>query len=215
MISLSLRDVTAVVKLTPPEGRFTLLDAPTIKKIIRTLNEASETPAKVIRIQGGSGCFAVGADLKTMYDYDGFTAKGFSMLGNSLFNLMRTMPQIIIAEVDGYCMGGGMDFAAACDFRLATAESVFAHPGTKLGIITGFGGTQAIPRIMKPAAAAEFFCTGDMFRAEEMKRGGFLTEYFSSATDMDSYAAHLSAKIAAKDRELLSRMKRGFFHKGL
>ncbi|MCD8568916.1 MAG: enoyl-CoA hydratase/isomerase family protein, partial [Geovibrio sp.] len=76
----------------------------------------------------------------------------------------------------------GMDFAAACDFRLATAESVFAHPGTKLGIITGFGGTQAVPRIMKPAASAEFFYTGKMFRAEEMKRGGFLTECFSSVS---------------------------------
>ncbi|QAR32304.1 enoyl-CoA hydratase/isomerase family protein [Geovibrio thiophilus] len=215
MISLTLKDVTAIVRLTPPEGRFTLLDAPTIKKIIRTLKEVSESPAKVIRIQGGSGCFAVGADLKTMYGYDGFTAKGFSMLGNSLFNLMRTMPQVITGEIDGYCMGGGMDFAAACDFRLATAESVFAHPGTKLGIITGFGGTQAIPRIMKPAASAEFFCTGEMFRSEEMKRGGFLTEIFPSAADMDSYAAHLCAKIAAKDRELLSRMKRGLFHKGL
>ncbi|GAB1535785.1 enoyl-CoA hydratase-related protein [Geovibrio sp. ADMFC3] len=215
MISLTLKELTAFITLTPPEGRFTLLDAPTIKKIIRSIKEAAETPAKVIRIQGASGCFAVGADLKTMYDYDGFTAKGFSMLGNSLFNLMRTVPQIVIGEIDGYCMGGGMDFAAACDFRLATAESVFAHPGTKLGIITGFGGTQAIPRIMKPAAAADFFYTGEMFRADVMKKNGFLLDVFSSAADMDSYTNSLASKISLKDRTLLSSMKRSFFHKGL
>lgn len=215
MIGLSVHGREAVIKLTPPLGSFNLLDAATIKGIIKTLREAADSPAKVVRIQGVHGCFAVGADLKTMYGYDVFTAKGFSMLGNSLFNLMRSIPQVIIAEIDGYCMGGGMDFAAACDMRLAVKGSKFAHPGSKLGIITGFGGTQAVPREMTPALAAEFFFTGDIFTAEAMHRGGFLLDVFADSADMESYSAKLSAQISAKNRNLITYIKKNLFHKGI
>jgi enoyl-CoA hydratase len=215
MIELKSHGSEAIIKLTPPLGGYTLLDVATLKSIIKTIKEASGSPAKVIRIQGVKGCFAVGADLKTMYDYDALTAKGFSMLGNSLFNLMRSVPQVIIAEIDGYCMGGGMDFAAACDIRLATAESKFAHPGSKLGIITGFGGTQAVPREITPALASEFFFTGEIFTAETMKKGGFLLDFFTDFNEMESYSQKLTSQITSKNRSILSYIKKSLFHKGI
>ncbi|WP_022851060.1 enoyl-CoA hydratase/isomerase family protein [Limisalsivibrio acetivorans] len=208
MIELKLEHETAYIRLIPHEGRFTLLDVPTLKEIRSVLRRLEFSPAKVIRILGEGGCFAVGADLKTMYSYDGMDAKGFSVLGNSLFGLMRRMPQIIIAEIDGFCMGGGMDFAAACDFRLAVRHSKFAHPGPKLGIITGFGGTQAIPRLMRPAHLQELFNTGDIFEADFMRESGYLWQTFPDRATMLDYSSGLAEKLTRTDRELLAMMKR-------
>ena len=207
MIKSEIKDTSAKIIMEPPEGKFTLLNVETIKALIDVLDELAESPAKTVRIQGRGGCFAVGADLKTMYNYDGFVAKGFSMLGNSLFSRMRSMNRIIIAEIDGFCMGGGMDFASACDFRFATASSRFAHPGSKLGIITGFGGTQSISRQMKSAYTSEFFATGDMYPAQYMKEGGFVSEVFESAESMNRYVDDFCSKTAKKSRELLSGLK--------
>ncbi len=178
MIKSRVEGLVSYIDLIPAEGQFTLLDAENLKQIISTMRKLKESPAKVMRIHGhGGGCFAVGgADLKTLHTYSGFDAKWFSRLGNTLFGLMRSMPQIIIAEIDGFCMGGGgVDFASACDFRFATAKSKFAHPGgSKLGgIITGFGGTQSVTRQMKSGYGNRFFFSGEAVPASFMLEAGF------------------------------------------
>jgi len=162
----------------------------------------------VLRIFGHGGSFAVGANILTMLKYSGYTAKGFSMLGNRLFGLLDRIPQIVIAEIDGFCIGGGMDFASSCDFRFATNRSKFAHPGSKLGIITGFGGTQRISRLMKQRHFTEHFITGEKFSAEFMKEGGFLSETFANVENMHSYSDKFTANITNKNRLFLAELKK-------
>ena len=100
-----------------------------------------------------------------------------------------------------------MDFAAACDFRYATGNSRFAHPGAKLGIITGFGGTQAIPALMRPARAAEFLITGNVFDAQYMLSGGFLNGVAHNTQELLHMTDILAEKINRKSRTLLSGFK--------
>jgi len=207
MIKTRIEGLTAYMELQPAEGQFTLLDEQNLKKLIETVRKMRETPAKVLRIYGHGGCFAVGADLKTLYGYSGFDAKWFSRLGNTLFGLMRTMPQIVIGEIDGFCMGGGVDFASACDFRFATSRSRFAHPGSKLGIITGFGGTQSVSCQMKYGYAARFFNSGNVFEADFMKESGFLSGVFENTEQMKKYSDTFCEKINRKQRGLLSGFK--------
>jgi len=207
MINLRFEENTAYIRLVPTTGQFTLLDVETLKDIIKHLRQVKETHVKTVRIFGEGGCFAVGADLRTLSTYGGFEAKWFSKLGNTMFGLLRTMPQITIAEIDGFCMGGGMDFAAACDFRFATAKSKFAHPGSKLGIITGFGGTQAIPRLMTSASANEFLITGGVFTAEYMQKGGFLTGVAHNPEELTHMTDLFCSKVNAKARPLLHDFK--------
>jgi len=76
-------------------------------------------------------------------------------------------PQVTIAAINGYCMGGGLDLALACDLRVAGPEAIFAHPGVALGIITGWGGTQRLPRIIGPARALEIILTARRIAARE------------------------------------------------
>lgn len=207
MVETHIEGLTAHIRLIPQTGQFTLLDVETIKEIIKNLRMVKDSPAKCLRIYGEGGCFAVGADLRTLSTYDGFDAKWFSMLGNTMFGTMRTMPQVVIAEIDGFCMGGGMDFAAACDFRYATGKSKFAHPGSKLGIITGFGGTQAIPRLMQSACASEFLITGNAFDTDYMLKGGFLSGVAHNTEELMHMTDILCEKINRKSRTLLSGFK--------
>lgn len=207
MIDIKVDGDTAYMDLIPVEGQFTLLDVNNLKQIISALRKLQDTPAKVIRIYGHGGCFAVGADLKTLHTYTGFDAKWFSKLGNTLFGLMRTVPQVIIGEIDGFCMGGGVDFASACDIRVATAASRFAHPGSKLGLITGFGGTQSVIRLMKSAHANRFFLSGNVFEADFMLEAGFLSGVYENRTEMRKAADRYADKINRKPRQLLSGFK--------
>jgi len=207
MIETRVDGLTACINMMPPEGQFTLLDVPTLKELIASMRKLQDSPAKVIRISGHGGCFAVGADLKTLHTYTGFDAKWFSRLGNTLFGLMRTCPQIIVAEIDGFCMGGGMDFASAADFRIATKASKFAHPGTKLGIITGFGGTQSVTRQMKGGYASRFFLTGNAFESDFIFESGFLNHVAENREEMERYSDELINKINRKKRTLLSEFK--------
>lgn len=207
MISLKLDHETALLTLTPDDGPFNLLNTKTIRELIEHIETLYELPAKVLRISGTGGSFAVGADIKTMLGYSGYTAKGFSMLGNRLFKLMQNIPQVVIAEIDGFCMGGGMDFAVACDFRFATEDSKFAHPGTKLGIITGFGGTQRITRIMKRPQVTELFISGNIFDAHFMLEGGYLFGVAPSSETLTKTVDIFTEKILNKPKIFLHDMK--------
>lgn len=206
MIKCSINEEIAVIELFP-DDKFNILNIPTIIKLKQTFKEISASQAKVIRVVGHGGSFAVGADIRQMIKYSGFTAKKFSILGNSLFKLMDSIPQVIIGEIDGFCMGGGVDFAASCDFRFATKGSKFAHPGVKLGIITGFGGTQRLPRLMKSAHLQRLFLFGDMVDAEFMKEANFIFEVFEDADSMHSFTDNFVNKIINKNKLFLWEYK--------
>jgi enoyl-CoA hydratase/carnithine racemase len=74
---------------------------------------------------------------------------------------------LTIAAINGYCMGGGLDLALSCRLRFASKTAVFAHPGARLGIITGWGGTQRLPRLIGAARALEFFTTARRLNSQE------------------------------------------------
>jgi enoyl-CoA hydratase len=207
MIETKIDGLTAYIDIIPETGQFTMLDVDTIKDIVKTLRKVKDSHVKTVRIYGHGGCFAVGGDIKTMHGYSGFDAKWFSRLGNTLFGLMRTMPKVVIAEIDGYCMGGGMDLAAAADFRFATSKSMFAHPGSKLGLITGFGGTQAMPRLMTASGASEFLTTGKVFDTKFMKKNNFLQGIAADRAEMKENVDDFCAKINRKSRTLLIDFK--------
>jgi enoyl-CoA hydratase/carnithine racemase len=101
----------------------------------------------------------------------------------------------VIAAIDGYCLGGGLDLAMSCDIRHASARSQFAHPGAKLGILTGFGGTARLARLVGKAKALELFATARRIGADEALRIGLIDRI---STDPLESARHLAVEIAEK-----------------
>ncbi len=95
---------------------------------------------RAIIVTGAGGIFSVGADLNEVAQVDPVSAFEFSRRGQETLKLLtqqHSAEAISIAAIDGYCMGGGLDLALACDYRFATPRSTFAHPGAKRGIMTG------------------------------------------------------------------------------
>ena len=111
--------------------------------------------------------FAVGANIAEMRDFQPLDGWKFSHLGQGLFDQIESSAKPIIGALNGITMGGGCDLALACDIRLASERLKVAHPGAKLGIITGFCGTQKLPRTVGFNKAKEIFMTSRVYSAEE------------------------------------------------
>jgi enoyl-CoA hydratase len=156
-----------------------------------TLHELRDTLAKVIArpdikaivFTGTDDVFAAGADIRELTQLDSESAKQFSQLGQGLCQMIADAPQLTVASINGYCMGGALDLVLACDVRIASATAVFAHPGARLGIITGWGGTQRLPRIIGKAHAIEFFATARNCTAARALELGLVSEIADPVVD--------------------------------
>lgn len=198
-----------MIYFVPVSGSFNILTVDFIKELLEFLRTVDKN-TKIIRFCGLDGSFAVGADLKTLQKFTDTEAKYFSIVGNRLFNYIGTSNFISIAEIDGYCMGGGFDFAASCDFRFATNKSIFAHPGIKLGFITGFGGTVRIPRVSKYRFSRELFYTGAVYTADDLKNASFLYDTFEDYGLMKSGVTDFISNFSHIDIDMIKNIKAKF-----
>lgn len=116
-------------------------------------------------ITGNDRFFSAGADLEEIAALTGPAAYEFSKLGQALMATVEDFPAPTFAAISGYCMGGGLDLALACHRRIAAPDAVFGHRGAALGLITGWGGTQRLPRLIGKARALEMFVAAEKIQA--------------------------------------------------
>jgi len=116
-------------------------------------------------IAGNDRFFSAGAELEEISALDGPDAYEFSRMGQSLMRLVEEFPAPVFAAISGYCMGGGLDLALACRYRIASPHAIFGHRGAALGLITGWGGTQRLPRLVGKARALEMFVAAEKLTA--------------------------------------------------
>jgi enoyl-CoA hydratase/carnithine racemase len=149
----------AVIRLNRPAERNSL-SVSTLEAIDLAFTRLSESDRITAIIFTGTGeAFASGADIRELQKLTPETAGAFAARGQGLFRRVADARQLTLAAVNGFCMGGGLDLALACRVRVASRRAVFAHPGARLGIITGWGGTQRLPRLIGAARALEMFAT--------------------------------------------------------
>jgi enoyl-CoA hydratase len=169
-ISASQRGEILLLRLNSPDDlpRLTRVVLGELRSQIDALVASPDLRGAVIL--GTDKCFCAGAELNEVAALNATEATRFSMLGQSVMAAIEKSRKPIIAAVSGYCMGGGFDLALACHERIATADAVFAHRGASLGIITGWGGTQRLPRVLGrrgTSIALEIMTTGREIRAAE------------------------------------------------
>ena len=171
----NLTGSTAIVTFNRPESRNSL-STPILIELDKLLAEIVNNPAlKTVIFTGAGDAFLSGANISELSSLDSGTAREFSLLGQQVVRRLTSTSQLTIAAINGYCMGGGLDFALACDIRLSSSSAIFAHPGARLGIITGWGGTQRLPRLIGKARAIEFFVTARRIQSNEALRIGLIT----------------------------------------
>lgn len=171
----NLTDSTAIVTFNRPESRNSLSKQILFELDKLLANLISNRKLKTLIFTGVGDVFLSGANIPELKSLDFETAREFSRVGQKVIRRLTDAPQLTIAAINGYCMGGGLDFALACDIRLSSSSAVFAHPGAKLGIITGWGGTQRLPRLVGKARAIEFFVTARRIQSSEALKIGLIT----------------------------------------
>ncbi|MDQ1590785.1 MAG: enoyl-CoA hydratase / 3-hydroxyacyl-CoA dehydrogenase [Pyrinomonadaceae bacterium] len=173
-VVVETRESVVVIRLNRPAERNPLSVA-TLEELDQLVSALSaRTDIYAIIFTGTGDAFASGADIRELGALTAGTAVEFARLGQCLMQRIADAPQLTVAAVNGYCMGGGLDLALSCDLRCATPSAVFAHPGARLGIITGWGGTQRLPRLIGQARALEMFATARRVNADEAHEIGLV-----------------------------------------
>ena len=167
-------DGALIVRFTRPEMRNPL-SVEVLKRLHEIVDEIDAATEKLI-FTGSDNIFASGANLREIAEVDADSAREFSLYGQSLMQKIADLPMRTIAAINGLCFGGALDLALVCDVRIAEPTAEFCHPGVTLGIITGWGGTQRLPRLVGEAKALEMFMTAKRVSADEALAIGLIDE---------------------------------------
>jgi enoyl-CoA hydratase/carnithine racemase len=160
-----------ILRLTSPDGTNRLTRAcvlaltVAVNRLKDDLNDEMKKQLRPLIIAGNRQFFSVGADLNEIAALSGPAAFEFSVMGQTLMNAIASYPAPVIAAVEGHCMGGGLDLALACHRRIAAPHAVFGHRGAALGLMTGWGGTQRLPRLIGKSRALELFIAAEKVSA--------------------------------------------------
>jgi enoyl-CoA hydratase/carnithine racemase len=182
------RDACTILCLTSPDGTNRLTRA-CVLALTDAVRELARAPTGVPRAQSSSArwggrqpliitgnhhFFSAGAELSEIVALTGPAAYAFSHMGQALMNEIGCFPAPVVAAVGGYCMGGGLDLALACHRRIASPHAVFGHRGAALGLITGWGGTQRLPRLVGKTRALQMMIEAEKVHAREALRIGLV-----------------------------------------
>lgn len=163
-LNIEQTDEAMIVRFTRPGMRN-----PLSREVVEWLHEIVDSidgGVKKLIFTGSGDAFASGANLNEIAELSPDDAPEFARLGQSLMQKVDELPQLVISAINGHCFGGALDLALACDIRIASPNAKFAHPGAGLGIITGWSGTQRLPRLVGLGNALELFFTASPIDAE-------------------------------------------------
>lgn len=139
-----------------------------------------DAAVKVVVLTGaGEKAFVAGADIKEMMAMSAYEGHGFALKGQRLMLFIQSMKKPVIAAVNGFALGGGLELALACDFIYASEKAKIGFPEVTLGIMPGFGGTQNLARLIGPNRANELIFSGRMIDARKASAWGIVNEVFA------------------------------------
>jgi enoyl-CoA hydratase/3-hydroxyacyl-CoA dehydrogenase len=172
---------------------------------LRDVKLKVDGPVAII-ITGAGNAFVAGADIREMQAKNLVEIREFTYFGQSVLKDIETMEKPVIAVINGFALGGGLELALACDIRLASSEARMGFPEVGLGIFPGVGGTQRSARLIGKGKACELIFTGDMISAEEAERIGLVNRVVSPRELMKT-ARTMAQKIASRAPLAVGRAK--------
>ena len=203
-----IRDGKGILTIDRPKV-LNAIDWETFFQLQAGLEELIADPAVRVIILTGAGekSFISGGDIGEELKMNGLTSYRWSLTGHKLCATIEGSPKPVIAAVNGYCLGGGFEFALACDFRLCTENAKFGAPESKLGVCCGFGGNIRLPRIVGKAWAKDILMTGRMVDAQEAYRLNLVTRVVPQG-ELMAAVDELCAQLTNKGANVLDFIKR-------
>ena len=206
VVRYETRGRVALITVNRPEKR-NALDGQVRCAFLGAIDSArrDQNVRSVIVTGAGDRAFVAGADIA---EFEGRSPvdQWRVMKAPTIFDAVERLPKPVIAAVNGYCLGGGMELALACDLRLASSAAKFGQPEVNLGIIPGGGGTQRLPRMVGLGAALRLILTGEIITADEALRLRLVEEVTEPGKLLDR-AFELAELIAAKSPVALAAAK--------
>lgn len=185
-LKFEVTDLVGVIKISRPEA-LNALNKNVLEELSQVIDEVSGNKNLRCLILTGEGekAFVAGADIKEI-DQLGFdSAKSFAECGQKIFRKIETLTIPVIAAVNGFALGGGLELALSCDFIYASESAKLGLPECTLGIMPGFGGTVRLARRVSPGVAKELTLTGQMMTAQEAKDYGLVNKIFPTNSLME------------------------------
>ncbi|RMF92451.1 MAG: enoyl-CoA hydratase [Candidatus Schekmanbacteria bacterium] len=176
-ILFEIDDSTAIVTINRPKF-LNVINSKTATELTLIFEEIKESKTiKSIIIKGaGKKAFSAGADINEIKRLTKKTARSFLSHGHKMLKCIEFCGKPVIAAISGYVLGGGLELALACHFRIATKKSKFGLPELKIGVIPGWGGNVRLPRIVGRAKALEMILTGKILNSDEALEAGLINE---------------------------------------
>ncbi len=160
LYELERQDDAVILRLLSDDATNRLTRA-RVHALTTALEQLATTPPSRLILTGNAHFFSAGADLNEIAALTGPEAFRFAHMGQHLMRAVASFPAPTIAAVHGYCMGGGLDLALSCQRRIAGPHAIFGHRGAALGLITGWGGTQRLPRLIGKGRALQMFLAAE------------------------------------------------------
>jgi len=167
---------------------------------------SKDSSVKVMVITGEGKAFVAGADIAEMVNKNQEEGSAFSRLGQHTFRSLEKLDIPVIAAVNGFALGGGMELTMACDFRIASTKAKFGQPEVNLGLIPGYAGTQRLSRLTNLGNALYLLMTADMIGAEEALRIGLVQKVVEPEALMDE-VMKIAKNIASKGPQAIKKVK--------
>jgi enoyl-CoA hydratase len=157
-------------------AKLNALNRQTLQELFGAIIDASgDDKVRVIVLTGaGDKAFVAGADISEIREQSPTEARTFSEFGQNLMSMIQSLDKPVIAAINGFALGGGMELALACHLRIASSNARLGLPEIKLGIMPGFGGTQRLVRLVGTTRALEMALTGEPIKAERALEYGLV-----------------------------------------
>lgn len=187
-------------------SKLNALNKQTLEELNHAFN-ASFTDAEVraILLTGdGEKAFVAGADIAEFANFSVEEGKRLSAVGHeSVFNLIENSPKPVIAAINGFALGGGLELAMSCHIRVASENAKMGLPEVGLGVIPGYGGTQRLAQLVGKGRAMEMIMTADMVNAQDAYRMG-LVNHVTTLENLITKCEEIIAKIQTKSSSAIS-----------
>jgi enoyl-CoA hydratase len=205
-VLIERKDKIGIVTINRPE-QMNSLNSKTRNEMAKAFTKLGEDSSiSVIILAGAPGkAFIAGADIKEFLKLDLETEKDLKE-DWIVTEIIENLPKPVIAMIDGFCLGGGLEIAMSCDLRIASNRTKLGQPEINIGIIPGAGGTQRLTRLIGEGRAMEMILTGRMIRADEALQYGILN-FVYVPEELEDRTIEIAKTIAEKSPYAIERAK--------
>ena len=206
-IKIKQKQQTAWITLNRP-NKLNAITQQVLKELSQAMDQVNDDKnvKSVVIIGEGKKAFSVGADLNELQEITAETAAQFSVNGQQTFSKIEECQKPVLSAIRGYALGGGLELALACDFRVASKNSELGCPEVKLGFLPAWGGTQRLPVVAGVENAKKMIMHGENISADQALKMGLVDRVVSS-TELEPMAETISQRLGECPQDMVKHAK--------